>query len=130
MLLGADVFVRFNNYYFYKNTFSDLEFLLLSDSPYNSTLNLWYRGSWVRAPSFTPFLKSLFTVVKGLFLCPQGRFLIKNKIRQAKADALCFTRKTAQLDENVLQMFYNGIRQYGYNQGSGSQTPQKRGWYL
>jgi hypothetical protein len=46
------------------------------------------------------------------------------------ADALCLTRKTAQLDENVLQMFYNGFRQHGYNQGSGSQTPQKRRRYL
>ena len=59
-----------------------------------------------------------------------GQTFDKNKIRQAKADALCFTRKPAQLDENVLQMFYNAFRRYGYNQGSGSQTPQKRGWYL
>ena len=44
---------------------------------------------------------------------PSGQFFDKNKIRQLKADALCLTRKTAQLDENVLQMFYNGFRQDG-----------------
>jgi hypothetical protein len=61
---------------------------------------------------------------------PWGQIFDKNKIRQAKADALCFTRKTAQLDENVLQMFYNGIRHYGNNQGSGTQAPQKGRRYL
>ncbi|MEO6849039.1 MAG: hypothetical protein ABI166_00350 [Mucilaginibacter sp.] len=61
---------------------------------------------------------------------PSWQIFDKNKIRRAKAGALCLTRKTAQLDENVLQMFYNGIRQYGHNQGSGSQTPQKRRQYL
>jgi hypothetical protein len=61
---------------------------------------------------------------------PSGQIFDKNKIRQLKTDAWCLTRKTAQLDENVLQMFYNGFRQYGYNQGSGSQAPQKGGRYL
>ncbi len=51
---------------------------------------------------------------------PWRQFSIKNNIRQSKADALCLTRKTAQLDENVLQMFYNAFRRYGYNKGSGT----------
>ena len=82
------------------------------------------------SPIIYPTFKKPFYSCKRAFLCPEGSFFYKILIRQLKADALCLTRKTAQLDENVLQMFYNGFRQYGYNQGSDSQTPQKGGRYL
>ena len=41
------------------------------------------------SPIIYPFLKSLFTVVKGLFLCPKGSFSIKKQVRQLITDALC-----------------------------------------
>jgi hypothetical protein len=82
------------------------------------------------SPIIYPISKKPFYSSKRAFFMPSGLFFDKNEIRQLKADALYLTRKTAQLDENVLQMFYNGLRQYGYNLGSGSQAPQKRGRYL